>query len=158
MPSDNIMFYRMRRSFRGSRTKWFFYLAVCATAVFFGCRGKDREATASVHGVVTLDGEPLPFGQVMFQPLSGRIAKGAIKDGRYTLGTYEAADGAVLGHHRVTVSAREELDHDEPGEPGMQAFGESLIPVYYGNVAKSGLEYTVVAGDNVYNIELTSQP
>ncbi len=139
---------------------WLLTLAACGLAsLSLGCRGAaDRVATAPVHGTVTLDGKPLPYGQVVFQPLSGRVAKGVIKDGQFTLGTYEAADGAVLGRHRVSVTARKALEGEEPDAlPGISRFGPSLIPERYGDSASSGLEFEVTSGDNVFHIELSSR-
>ncbi len=138
---------------------WLLTLAACGLASLSpGCRGAAaRVATAPVHGTVTLDGKPLPYGQVVFQPLSGRVAKGVIKDGQFTLGTYKAADGAVLGHHCVSVTARKTLEGEEPGAPGVPRFGPSLIPERYGNSAASGLEFEVTSGDNVFRIELSSR-
>lgn len=137
---------------------WLPALAVCClTAMILGCGSNNRLATAPVSGTVTLDGKPLPYGQVVFQPLNGRIAKGSIEDGRFTLGTYEAADGAVMGRHRVSVSARKKLEGEEPGAPGVPRFGPSLIPERYDDSAASGLEFEVVSGDNIFHIELSSQ-
>ncbi len=139
---------------------WLLTLAACGLAsLSHGCsRGAaTRVATVPVHGTVTLDGKPLPYGQVVFQPLSGRVAKGVIKDGQFTLGTYKAADGAVLGRHRVSVTARKMLEGEEPGALGMPRFGPSLIPERYGDSAVSGLEFEVTSGDNAFHIELSSR-
>ena len=139
---------------------WLLTLAACGLASLSpGCRGAtDRVATAPVHGTVTLDGKPLPYGQVVFQPLSGRIAKGVIEDGKFTLGTYKAADGAVLGRHRISVTARKTLEGEESGAPGVPRFSSlSLIPKRYGDSAASGLEFEVTSGDNVFHIELSSR-
>jgi hypothetical protein len=65
---------------------------------------------APVSGQVTIDGKPLTTGVVRFAPEGGRASQGAIdKQGRFTLGSYEAADGALLGSHRVMIVAREQL-------------------------------------------------
>ena len=134
-------------------------LAVCGLALLsHGCSsGAARVDTAPVHGTVTLDGKPLPYGQVVFQPLSGRIAKGVVEDGKFTLGTYKTADGAVLGRHRVSVTARKALEGEEPGALGLPLFGPSLIPERYGDSASSGLAFEVTSGDNVFHIELSSR-
>ena len=122
-----------------------------------GCGGADQLNTADVSGAVTLDGQPLAKGMVIFTPAAGRGATGTIQsDGTYTLGTYGSSDGAVLGKHMVAVVAREELPG---GEGPMQVrAGPSLIPELYGDAATSGLSFEVTAGgDNVYNIQLSSQ-
>ena len=129
--------------------------ALLATA---GC-GNDGPPTAKVSGTVTLDGDPLPFGSVVFSPPDGRAASGAIQsDGSFTLGTFTDGDGAVLGRHQVAVIARKKLDDSSPGAPMAPRFGPSLIPELYSDSATSGLSFEVTAeGDNVYSIELSSQ-
>ena len=70
-----------------------------------------RPNLAKFSGTVTVDGQPLPYGRVMFAPRAseanvqpGKPAIGVIQsDGRYTLSTYGDDDGAVVGSHTVTV-------------------------------------------------------
>jgi hypothetical protein len=62
-----------------------------------------------VQGKVTYKGEPLKYGTVSFVPdaskgTDGPIATGTIKeDGTYILSTDEGGDGALVGHHKVSV-------------------------------------------------------
>lgn len=66
---------------------------------------------ASVRGMVTLDGQALSEGKVMFAPVaSGSSAKagkpgyGTLNvDGTFVVSTYGKEDGAVVGTHWVTV-------------------------------------------------------
>ena len=70
-----------------------------------GCQD-DREATYTVRGVVRFsDGSPVPYGVVESRSeVNGRIARGLLdQSGHFTLGTYDAADGAVAGKHRAIV-------------------------------------------------------
>ena len=70
-----------------------------------GC-GPGRPATTRVSGRVTYQGKPVTEGRIVFQPEHGRPAMGTLDaDGRYTLTTFDAGDGALLGHHRVTIDA-----------------------------------------------------
>jgi hypothetical protein len=58
-----------------------------------------------VSGRVTLDGKPLVDAQISFRPANGPEAFGVLDgDGRYTLSTRAAGDGAVAGKHAVTLS------------------------------------------------------
>ena len=75
-----------------------------------GC-GDGRPARVPVSGIVTIDGQPLEFGQVVIHAASHRPAIGKIgPDGRFTLSTYELGDGCVPGSHAVSVSGMEILD------------------------------------------------
>lgn len=67
-----------------------------------GCGGP---RLAPVSGRVTVGGKPVPEGVVMFHPADGPTAVGAIKDGAYTLTTFKPGDGALVGDHKVTISA-----------------------------------------------------
>lgn len=73
-----------------------------------GC-GRSLPPVAPVSGRVTVAGKPVTTGAVWFYPsASGRPAIGQISpDGRYTLATFAAGDGALLGEHRVVIEARE---------------------------------------------------
>ena len=123
-----------------------------------GCSRTDRLKTVPVSGIVTLDGQPLKMGSVIFTPANGRAATGQIQaDGTYVLGTYEEDDGAILGTHQVSVTAREELPPDPGGLPE-PSYGPSQIPEFYGYAATSGLQFEVVDGENDIPIELSSQP
>ncbi len=121
-----------------------------------GCGRDDRLPTAQVSGPVTLDGKPLPYGEVLFAPVNGRVAKGTIKDGQFTLETYGAADGAVLGRHRVSVTARKMLEGNRSGAPGIPQYAPSLVPAHYADPNASGLEFEVTSGQNEFEIKLSS--
>lgn len=80
-------------------------LAACGAA---GCRRGPQ--VVPVSGVVEVDGRPLPSGAITVVPDHGRAATGTIgKDGRFTLTTFVPGDGAILGRHRVVVTAHQDL-------------------------------------------------
>lgn len=81
-------------------------LVVCANS---GCQRTPYEV-APVRGTVTVDGQPLEGGRVVFAPISregvhaGNVAFGDVQpDGSFTLTTYRSGDGAVVGDHWVTL-------------------------------------------------------
>jgi hypothetical protein len=126
-----------------------------------GCgRGGDLP-TAKSGGVVTIDNKPLANAHVIFTPDTGRAAIGQTAgDGSFTLSTYGSGDGAIVGHHHVTVVAREAGDgqYDRPGAPGIERPGRSLIPEKYANTGTSGLAFDVSAErDNTFQIQLSSK-
>ena len=74
-----------------------------ASLVLFGCGGKDTPV--KVSGVVTLEGKPLADASVIFWPDgNGRQANGSTdSEGKFTLTTQKAGDGALPGTYKVIV-------------------------------------------------------
>jgi hypothetical protein len=103
--------------------------------------GCDRGPTlAPVSGKVLLNGQPLEFGSVMFQPSSGQPAIGEIQpDGTFTLSTFAPNDGAVVGVHKVRIACYESQRRDAQKGPGEQSLGKLLIPMKYTLFDQSGL-------------------
>lgn len=141
-----------------------------------GCSKGSGLKTGSVSGTVTFEGKPVPNAQVVFQPKQGgQNAVGTTDaNGRYTLMT-GTDKGALIGEHRVTVtvqSGAEQLSGIDAADPSA-AYGQAMmaaasgrppaaqtpssggIPAKYGDPATSGLEFTVKAGSNTINLELT---
>lgn len=123
---------------------------VLAAVLLSGC-GKGAFPTVPVTGRIVCEGEPVPFAMVYFEPQregeSAIVGKPGFAtadgDGRFVLGTYELADGAVVGKHRVRV------DRPAPGKnpPGWQCGCEMNA-----NVDVAVVE--VVDGENDFKIEL----
>ena len=84
--------------------RWFLFAAVCLLPFAFGC---DRgPKTYPVSGLVSFpDGTPLSSGFVELVPKAGGASgRGSIgKDGKFVIGTFESADGAMEGHYDVLV-------------------------------------------------------
>lgn len=85
-----------------------FTISVWATLsiAMAGC-GERQPRTYPVQGTVTFaDGTPLRTGMVEFRSAQqGLNARGKIDpSGRFELGTFETADGAVEGAHQVIVT------------------------------------------------------
>jgi hypothetical protein len=57
---------------------------------------------AEVHGKVTLDGKPIPQGDIRFVPTSGPVWSAKIKDGIYTTA---GTKGVPVGQLRVEIQA-----------------------------------------------------
>lgn len=89
------------------RTDWT-TIVVCVAifAATAGCSER-RPQTYPVSGIVRFsDGKPVRMGTVEFRSVeSGLNARGKIDgSGRFQLGTFETADGAVAGVHQVIVT------------------------------------------------------
>lgn len=116
-------------------------LLVAVAAAVSGCGG----GTASVSGVVTLDGKPVEGASVSFAPVSGD--GGGIggsygktdAQGRYELRTVVGdRSGAAPGKHKVTIS----LSKPDPKNP--EGAEKNLIPAKYNT--KSDLTFEVPTG------------
>jgi hypothetical protein len=120
-----------------------------------GCGGA---YDSTVAGIVTLDGDAVPKGAVLFAPQSaGSSAYGMIQDdGSYALYTGRE-EGLPPGKYVVTVSANESAGtaSKDGGPPPM---GKALTPEWYRDPATSGLTFDVTPGDNEIDLELKSTP
>lgn len=105
-----------------------------------GC-GPRLPAVVPAEGIVLLNGKPLPGGFVRLVPTASRVATGAIgPDGRFTLGTFAAADGCVLGTHGVEVIGPLQAG----GEPASATPAPTVtVPARYRAAETSGLTITI---------------
>ncbi len=125
-------------------------------AIFFlaviGCGPSDRLPTYNVSGTVVFDdGSVLQAGTILFiSPEHKMAARGLIKKGAFTLGTYETADGAVAGVHQVAVipAPPEGYDPDSGRAP-------PTAKAKYFRPETSGLKFEVKAdGVNEFKIQV----
>jgi len=133
-----------------------------------GC-GESRPATAPVSGRVTFEGRPLPGGgSILLVPidaagnaLPGKAAMATVaEDGTYTLGTYGADDGAIIGQHRVEVRQNRVLRPAEYAEDEMKMTrpevrlpeADRIPDVYFG--PNSPLRAKVEDKDNQIDFDL----
>ncbi len=118
-------------------------------AVLSGC-GAD---TAPVSGTVSLDGQRVGPGTVIFLPTvaGARSAVGTFgDDGRYLLSTFEPSDGAVVGSYRVIIQARSSSE----SEFGEEEIVDSQIPLIYADPQAGGLTAQVKPGSNTIDFDL----
>lgn len=130
-----------------------------AAVVCAGCDSGPQ--MAPVEGRVTLDGEPLKFGTVMFQhEKGGQPAKGEIQpDGSFVLSTFRPEDGAVVGNQKVRIScfSSEDPAIKAQGGPQGDSLGQLLIPQKYAAFGTSGLRVEVKPdGNEPFAFELES--
>ena len=140
----------------------FLVLALLFSSVVAGC-GK-KNGVGSVHGTVTYHGKPVPNALVVFMPETpGSLPASGLTDdnGRYELMTSVKGDGASVGNHRVTITARGP-DKERPGAPvGVTGIasepGDPLIPIEYFMPDTSGLIAEVKPGTNTADFALTDR-
>ncbi len=123
------------------------WLLACVFIVAGLCGCRDgRPTRVRVSGRVLVDGEPLTHGHVRFVPEGARPSGGIVdSDGRFTLTCYDGQDGAVLGTHRVEVSASEIV------EGGIRWHA----PTKYNRFATSGLEVQIDGPTHDLELHLT---
>lgn len=134
-------------------------IAGLATSSLSGCeRSGNTPELGSVHGTVTLDGQPLPEASISFQPTeSGRIALATTdEDGYYELQYSQTHEGAVLGRHVVRISTGQ--DGYDDGEEVHPPIPEK-VPVQYNRDALDNVDMNVEigVGDNQFDFALTSE-
>lgn len=152
---------------RGVSTVWNATMRLCRKPALLalllvavnGCGGETE--IVPFEGRVLYKGEPLQFGSVMFQPVSGgQAATGTIQpDGTFAMRTRGFGDGATVGLNRVRVTC---FPAQKPGsaENTSQelALGKSLIPTHYNSFGSSGLTVEVKPeGNDPYVIDLQDE-
>jgi hypothetical protein len=152
---------RLNADFRGlSVARRTLGVALCLTLAVAGC---ERGPTlVPVSGNVLMDGKPLEFGYVTFQPASGPPAQGKIESGGvFSMSSLKPGDGAQVGTHMVSVLSFEGHNPALASNPSYAQgnLGRSLIPIRYTRSGMSGLTVEVPAeGLTGHTIELTSKP
>lgn len=127
------------------------WVCVLLVALASGCSGR-----GTVSGTVKYKGELLTTGEVNFIAAGGASRSGLIgSDGRYEI--TDAPPGEVV----VVVTATRAEGGKASGSPLTASKADkapvvrSLVPVKYGDPKTSDLRYTVAAGSQVKDFELT---
>jgi hypothetical protein len=126
-----------------------------------GCGGSEK--FVPVSGKVTLDGKPLAHATVSFQPFakSGSIEAGEGSTGRtddkgeFTLSSSTGKKGALVGKHRVSISALNPQVGEHDTRPPRGGWPRAdKVPARYN--AKSELTFEVPSGGtNKADFDLT---
>ncbi|UUO07371.1 hypothetical protein M4951_03450 [Blastopirellula sp. J2-11] len=115
-------------------------LVTASGLLLTGC--SSQPPLAPVQGVVTYEGKPVSLGRLMFAPISetdpahpGKPAYSKVAtDGTYSLKTYKADDGALVGPHLVEF------------EPGGEPAGEYRDGKEYAPTAETIQEWRQLRG------------
>jgi len=117
-----------------------------------GCGG--GPPTIPVTGKVTVDGQPLAKGSLLFKPEEGlkipREPSGTIENGDYSIST-DGKPGAPLGKYKVVIVAHQEIDSTKPDAV------KSPFNAKYSHPYKTDLKVEVVASPaaGAYDFKLT---
>jgi hypothetical protein len=136
-------------------------LAFLCTIVLPGCGSE----TATVTGVVTFQGKPVPGGSVVFYCADKQIVRGLIgTDGRYTIPNVPCGQATVTVQSPSRLPAgmriRQQLPPVQngptiPTAEGSDSSGKGAgIPPRYALPDESGLVVVVPRGQLVFDIEL----
>lgn len=134
----------------------FCLILTCIAGILTGCGGaSDAPVTYPVSGKVTLDGEPLAEGNIIFRDAADKVASaaGKIENGEFSF-------EAVAGKKAVVITATREVPGKTvvggaPDEPPVPAIEQYLPPTYN---EKTTLEADVSAsGANEFTFELKSK-
>ena len=126
-----------------------------------GCGGGGDDGRRTVYGKVTLDGAPLPRGEIVFDPLPNGGATvstgGVVVDGAYTI---DGENGPTPGKYRVSIQSgggETSVADEAPGmPPPIKKAKADPIPERYNT--KSELTAVVEpSGSTKSDFELTSK-
>lgn len=128
-------------------------MAVSLTVGLAGCGGSSSTPTHPVRGKVLFDGKPPANALVVLHPLgdtqkdSPRPRAKVEPDGTFTVGTFDAKDGAPAGEYAVTVQL---WLSSATGKGGWQdeALPRNQLPGRYSLTSTSGLRARVTTGEN----------
>jgi hypothetical protein len=119
---------------------------------FSGCGSNataDRLPVHPVEGVVQYGTEKLDGAFLVLHPVPGSDpkvipARGSVgAEGKFSVTTYEANDGAVAGDFIVTVVRTPLIERD-----GDQVAGPNVLPAKYAKPTTSDIKVTIVEGTN----------
>lgn len=133
-----------------ARAAW---IAVCGLVLVAALGCGEGGNTALVTGTVTLDGQPIPTGTMLFVPVDGQspTAGGEIKDGHYSARVPITVMKISISAPRVVGTKK---IYDTPDSPEMPITEEAL-PARYNEETELRLE--VKPGTNQHDFELKSQ-
>lgn len=130
-------------------------LVSLATAAV-GCGQSSNLDKVVVHGTVTLDGQPIPNGELRFIPsegTKGSISGSAIKDGVYIA---QGRGGVPIGEHRVEIRAYRAASGNAAASSGSEGGpAEQYLPKRYND--ETTLTATIDESTETKDFELTSK-
>lgn len=135
-------------------------LGLGCCVVMCGCNHDGRQ---SLEGTVTLDGQPLPTGDITFFPVPGTpgpTAGGKIVEGRFSI---SAEGGTMAGTFRVQITARRKTGKqvfdptaqmmDPNAKNGMIDQYEQYLPSRYNQQSELTAD-VIQGGKNVFDFPL----
>ena len=129
-----------------------------------GCSPNDQPELGQVTGTIKLDGQPVVGIDVVFQPESGRPARGRTDaEGKYELTYIRNTKGTKVGPNRVEIAPSEDgvvedesegTDEESKTATKRPVSGKPKIPARYNT--NSELKVDVKSGNNVLDFDMES--
>ena len=119
-----------------------------------GCSGtpEDQPDTASVKGLVVMEGEPIEGAVVTFAPDAGRPSTGITNSqGIFELAYNPTTKGAKIGKHTVRISTARYVENPD----GTTTEMKEVIPAKYNE--SSSLTVEVKPGENDFPFKLDKE-
>lgn len=113
---------------------------------------------APVNGIVTWNGQPVPYAYVVYQPIEPKGAYGAAytdEQGRYELAYTRSKKGALVGQHEVTVRTSS-IDEIQVEDKATGLMITPKLPPGYKPKLEVKFQRSVEARSNEIHLELTS--
>ena len=132
---------------RQGRWRWDFVPLVCGLALVIGC-GQDGPRRYHLSGKVTYQGQPVPTGQIMFEPDSTKGNRGPQGFAEIHEGTYNTdavGKGAISGAMIVTIIGFDHMPTGEGGPPPKALFPRYITRVDVPEEATT-LDFPIPAG------------
>lgn len=133
-------------------------VAVCLVSAFLGGCNQAPGNRAHVEGTVTLDGEPLEDGSIMFVPAEG--TEGVVAGGEIVAGRYRLAGntGPAVGRNRVEISSPRDTGRKvQQYGPGTSEVPEIVERVAARFNSQSTLMVEVEQGRNTLDFDVAGQ-
>ena len=146
----------MRANSWAHRASLFSFALLLIGGLLPGCGGSDGPERYAVSGSVTLDGEPLDTGSILFGPEGdgGNGGGATIENGEYVI---PAGSGLLAGKYRVRITSAgsgTEMQEEAPGE-SLDVENTERIPAEYNVNSEQVIEVTA-DGDNTFDFEINS--
>jgi hypothetical protein len=127
-------------------------ISILLLAVLVGCGSKTSPVNGRVKFKDGSDVSVLKGFTVSFEPEADRISgSGELdSDGKFTITTFSANDGAIPGRHRVAISPPDPIPDAPPPKP--------VLPQKYRDFGTSGLTAEIKPGVNNVEFELERAP
>ncbi len=119
------------------------------------CGCQEGPELGEVTGKVTMQGQPVPFAYVVFQPIErGTYASAYTKvDGTYNLQFSESRNGAQVGKHQISIrTAAEDEIQVEDKTTGLMV--TPPLPAGYQGRLEFTFDREVASGENVQDFDL----
>lgn len=114
------------------------------TPLALGCQPDTVPDAYPVAGRVTVNGQPLTTGAVIFMSETAPPAQGEIREnGAFRLTSGDQVDGVAAGHYRVAIIALDATTKGNAESRNPDAVVPSLVPQRYTSIATSKLDYEV---------------